>query len=122
MNENWVDIKGFEGIYEISDLGRVRNKSNGREIKPHNNGYGVMRVDLYGGDGTNKGISTVNRGEGARRFNLHRLVGEHFVPNPEGYRFLLHHNGNKSECEASNLYWNINSLGENHEDRVSSAW
>lgn len=106
--ENWKDIKGFEGLYQVSDLGNVKNVSTGRLLVPTSNGRDLV-VDLYGGDLDGAGATTKHK---AKRRKLHRLVGEHFIPNPQGLRYLIHTNGDKSKCAAENLYWSHYSKGD----------
>lgn len=105
--EEWRSVKGYEGLYEVSSYGRVRN-SHGVIIKPHDNGNGVLVVDLYGKTDAN-GFITVRH---AKRKRVHRLVGNSFIDNKEGYRFLIHIDGDKHNNNVNNLYWNINSAGE----------
>ena len=62
--EKWKAIKGYEGIYEVSNLGRVRSKNG--EITPHPNSTGYLRVQLS------------KNGE-KHRFFVHRLVADAFV-------------------------------------------
>ena len=75
MKEIWKSINGFNN-YEISSLGRVRNITTGKVLKPILNGYGYYKVILY----NNKAYT---------RF-IHRLVAENFISNPENYPCVNH--------------------------------
>lgn len=101
-NEEWKPIKGYEDLYEISSLGRVRS-SRSEQLFSYDNGMGWLIVELYksSGDCQGKGYSK----RGAKRFKLHRLVAEHFIPNKEGARFVMHLDGDKKNCKADNLRW-----------------
>jgi hypothetical protein len=89
--EEWRDIVGFEGLYEVSNFGRVRHK-NGQEIGGSLNSYGYRAYSLFkdGKRYTGKG---------------HRLVAEAFIPNPEGKRNVNHKDGDRDNNFVDNLEW-----------------
>ena len=91
-NERWVDIPGYEGIYQVSDQGRVMNVVRGRQLKLHINGSGYIQVTL--------------QKQGQRKYPLvHRLVAQAFIPNPESRPQVNHINGVKCDNRKSNLEW-----------------
>lgn len=115
--ENWLPIAGYEGLYEVSDLGRVRS---------------LPRVVQYGGSrrGTSATIPgglmsphgklypMVKLAKGGKKssFNIHQLVLEAFVgPRPEGY-VACHCDGDESNNAVSNLRWD--TVTENNRDIV----
>jgi hypothetical protein len=93
--ERWLPIAGFEGVYEVSDLGRVRSfakSSSGRIRKLSANSQGYVTVDLWRGN-----VQDTRR--------LHRIVLETFVgPAPEGTEGC-HGNGVRLDNRLSNLRW-----------------
>ena len=107
MIEEWKDIKGFEGIFKISNLGRIkslaryvgdyRGKRLKREkiLKPSDNGNGylVLKVNTDNGKGKTK------------VFYVHRLVAEHFIPNPLNKKYVNHLDFNKYNNVCTNLEW-----------------
>jgi len=90
MSETWKQIEGFSN-YEVSDHGRIRNKTTNKMLKPYDSG-GRMSVTLY--------IS--GKGYGKR---LHNLVANAFLPNPEQKEHVYNANLDVSNCRADNLYW-----------------
>lgn len=93
MNEIWKDIKGFEGHYQVSNLGRVRslkNKVHLMKLQPNNIGY--QRVFLC------------KNGKYSKCF-IHRLVADAFIPNPLKYTEVNHLDENILNNYASNLEW-----------------
>lgn len=98
MKEEWRDIKGYEGKYQVSNLGRVKSlkDSHGKyrekilNIKPEE--YGYIRVILY-------------REGKSRHFSVHRLVAEAFIPNLDGLSQVNHKDENKQNNRVDNLEW-----------------
>ena len=95
--EIWKDIKNFEGIYQISNLGQVKAinyKKTGKKriLKQADNGYGYKTVHL------------TNNGKG-KMFTVHRLVAETFIPNTSNKPIINHIDGNKSNNKVENLEW-----------------
>ena len=97
-------VKDLEGLYEVDDKGNVYSLprlkrtptttylSKERKLKPYNNGYGYMLVDM--------------RKDGKRYFRLvHKLVAEAFIPNPNNLPQINHKDGNKANNCIDNLEW-----------------
>ena len=91
--EEWKPIPGYEGLYEVSNYGRVRSfkwSSNGKILSPGKDGSGYLFVTLCK-DGKTK----------LRR--MHRLVAEAFIPNPNNLPLVNH----KDECKKNNYFGNL---------------
>lgn len=105
MTEQWRDVPGYEGFYQVSNQGQVRRTKSGRLLKPHNSGNGYLQAML----------SKDNR----RNYQLiHRLVALAFIPNPEGKPQVNHKNGVKSDNSVHNLEWCTMSENLLHRHRV----
>ena len=104
MNEIWKDVKGYEQFYQISNLGNIKSKGRtvrsrnrflirkGRILHPVPNSNGYLRIQLNA-----NGVS--------KRMFIHRLVAEHFVPNPFGLDTVNHKDFNPKNNSADNLEW-----------------
>ena len=91
-SEIWKDVVGFEGVYQVSDLGRVRN-SRGMIMKFFTNNSGYFCIKLSVGNGKTKG------------FLAHRLVAAAFLGEPEGNLVVNHINFDRLDNRLSNLEW-----------------
>lgn len=100
----WKDINNWENLYEVSDLGEVRNKLTKRMIVGDRNSAGYYRVCLY-----NK-----NHEPKKQRFFRHRLVAEHFIPNPLSLLEVNHKDANLSHNYKDNLEWVSKKENELH--------
>lgn len=94
MIEEWRDIQGYEGIYKVSSLGRVK-----KYVKQE----WVIRKSVV----TKSGYSSIELRKGVDRriFRTHRLVALAFIPNPENKREVNHIDGDKSNNCLVNLEW-----------------
>lgn len=111
--EKWLPIKGYEGLYEVSNLGRIKSlrKNKMLSIKPVKDSYKTVR--LIDKNGTRKSI------------RIHRIVATHFISNPENKREVNHKNMNKNDNRVSNLEWvtpkeNINHAIKNKPSMVKA--
>lgn len=98
MEEIWKDIVGYEGLYQVSNLGRVKRlvsvkcKTERFIAITKDKKFGYCRVMLCKNNKT-------------KRFLIHRLLAEHFIPNPENKPCIDHINGDRSDNRIENLRW-----------------
>lgn len=104
MIEEWRDVKDYEGLYQVSNLGRVKSlcrvagtaskkyTCKERILSPRRQEHNYYSVMLWK-DGK------------SRQFRVHRLVAEAFIPNPNNYPIINHKDENPSNNEMENLEW-----------------
>ena len=97
MVEIWKDIAGYEGKYQVSNLGNVkslryRGSNFSKNLTPKTNNDGRLWVELAGGSKP-------------KQFLVHRLVAMAFIPNPNGYAEINHKDENPQNNVVNNLEW-----------------
>lgn len=101
MQEIWKDIKGYEGKYQVSNLGRVKSLQ-----RIDNNNHPVKQKVLKPcSDGAGKGYLYVNLGRKGRAKKIHRLVAETFIENSLNKCEVNHIDGNTKNNRMDNLEW-----------------
>lgn len=115
VSERWLPIKGLEGEYDVSDMGRVRSLDRVIAGKP-----GVLRK--WKGKVLKPslvaGYFLVHLKNNRNSFLVHRLVAASFVPNPDNKPQVNHFNGKKTDNRAVNLGWCTASENELHSYRA----
>ena len=117
MEEIWRDIKNYEGLYQVSNLGRVKSLSRyirhwrggllfreGRIMTPRVNKYGYLQLSL-------------NKNGKYKTFTVHQLVAKAFVPNPNKFPAVNHIDENKTNNIVDNLEWCENKYNCNYGTR-----
>lgn len=98
----WKDIKGYEGLYQISDEGHVRRLLSGGRTKPLKDREGLYYTVCLSKKCQKHSVS------------IHRLVAEHFLEKPEGATEVNHKDGNKHNNHVSNLEWVTQKQNRDH--------
>ena len=104
--EKWLPIRGYEGLYEVSNHGRVRSfdkivhcrgwktrRVKGKILHGTLNAYGYPAVNLY------------HTARQSKTHRIHRLVAQHFIPNPRNAPDINHIDFDRTNATASNLEW-----------------
>lgn len=110
--ENWKEVEGYEGLYEVSNLGRVRSlvdnhgsvRKEPKVLKGEKKRDGYLFVILYK-DGKRK------------TFSVHRLVANAFIPNPQNLREVNHKDEDKTNNRVQNLEWCSHEYNNNYGTR-----
>lgn len=104
--EEWRDVEGYEGLYQVSSYGRVRSVDRivkypdgksprhfkGKELRPQNASTGYLFVNL-------------SRNSRIKRVGIHRLVALSFIQKPDGNMEVNHKDGNRHNNRVENLEW-----------------
>lgn len=103
-HEVWRDVVGYEGRYQVSNLGRVRSLDI--RVPCHDNGTRTVRGRILKQSmrGSYLKVNLCKEGKMVNR-NVHRLVAEAFIEPVEGKDYVDHINGNKFDNRAENLRW-----------------
>jgi len=92
MEEVWKDIPNYEGMYQVSNLGNIKNVKKGKIKIPNKNKNGYLYIDLWK-DNKNK------------KMTIHRAVAMAFLSNDNDYTDINHKDGNKTNNIVDNLEW-----------------
>lgn len=103
-NEIWKDVVGYEGLYQTSNLGRIKNYK-GKIMALFDDGHGYLHLSLY------------KNGYG-KNFKVHRIVASAFIDNPELKKTVNHIDGNKKNNNVENLEWATYSENHKHAYRI----
>lgn len=108
MEEIWKDITGYEGYYQISNLGRVKGLD--RIVKNRFFPSKIMKKS------DNKGykMAHLSKDSIGKLFLIHRLVAKAFIPNPNNFPDVNHKDTNKSNNNVNNLEWTTEKSNTQH--------
>lgn len=90
--EFWKDIKGYEGLYQVSNIGQVKSLRRNKILKPAPDDKGYLTVGLH-------------KNKKQKTFRIHRLVAEAFLPNEEELPEVDHINRDRADNRVCNLQW-----------------
>lgn len=117
--EIWKDIKGMEDYYQISSYGNVRSKE--RYVKHNYGGLKLLKSKLRKLTlcGRTTKYLKVDLWPSGKQYIVHRLVAEHFLPNPNNYPVVMHLDNDGTNNNISNLQWGTYSM--NSRDAVKDG-
>ena len=90
--EEWKDINGYEGLYMISNFGRIKSLYQNRILKPKVDKNGYLEIGLM-------------KNKRRKYFKVHRLVAMNFIDNQNNYPVVNHKNEIKNDNRVENLEW-----------------
>lgn len=99
--EIYKDIPNYESLYQVSNLGNIKNITTGKILKTFLNKYGYLQVTLCKNNKT-------------KLFRVHRLVASSFIDNPSNKTQVNHINGDKKDNRVDNLEWCTGSENIRH--------
>lgn len=110
MEEIWKDIKNYEGVYQVSNYGRIkslcrRRRKNDKILKVLRDSRNYLQINLH------------KNGE-MFKYSIHRLVAEAFIPNPNNYPCVNHKDENKQNNHINNLEWCTYEYNNNYGTRL----
>lgn len=116
--EIWKDIKGYEGLYQVSNLGRVRGVE--KLVRSKHSSIKTVKARLLNSSSYKSGYKYVTLSSGGfrRKHKIHRLVATAFIPNTQNKREVNHLNGIKSDNRRDNLEWCTSSENQKHAFKI----
>lgn len=105
MEEIWKDINGYEGLYKVSNLGRIRSYRRRKPLSPIEDRNGYYKINL-------------TKDKEMKTYRIHRLVASCFIDNIDNKPEVNHIDGNKKNNNIDNLEWVTRSENESHSYRT----
>ena len=117
VDEVWKDVQGYEGLYQVSNFGRI--KSLERVVKWFARNHWCERFDcekILSQEKNTTGYKTIKlfKDGKKKKLNVHRLVAVAFIPNPEKKETVNHKDGDRTNNNVSNLEWATYSENNQH--------
>lgn len=124
MKEIWKDIKGYEGLYQISNLGNVKSLDRNYIRKNGRNHHTKETIRAQSKNLKGYSFVRLSKNNNSKIKYIHRLVAEHFIPNPQMLPQVNHKDENKDNNCVGNLEWCTNVYNCNygtHNERLRQS-
>lgn len=120
--ELWKEIKGYEGLYEVSSLGRVKSLRgwNGSQYISREK---ILKITIAK-DEKHYDTVSLHKNKKSKSCMIHRLVAEAFLPNPENLPHVMHLDEDRHNNKLFNLQWGTAKENSNtplHKEKISKA-
>lgn len=113
MENEFIDIIGFEGKYKINKIGNVFSMKTNKILKQSTAGAGYFKVSLCSGNGSGNGGGGKSKGK-----YIHRLLAINFIPNPDNLSQVDHIDRNKHNNNLDNLRWVSHLTNMRNADKI----
>lgn len=115
MQEIWKDIEGYEGLYQVSNLGRVKSLARITTFKNRDSvRYETEKILTLAKHHKGYLKAQLRKEDVLKGYFIHRLVALAFIPNPENKSTVNHKDGDKSNNTVDNLEWMTNQENMKH--------
>ena len=122
MQEIWKDIEGYEGLYQVSNKGRVKSLKRKICSNSNNHKYNTLSEKLLKLSGGGKYIQVILCKDGKTSAKLvHRLVAQAFIPNPNNLPCVNHKDENKKNNDVRNLEWCTYKYNNEYNGRIEKC-
>lgn len=120
IEEQWKDIKGYEGLYQVSNFGRVRSLDRYVNCGIRNNNKVLKKGKIIKQSISNNYLRVgLCNGKAQKSKLVHRLVAKAFIPNPNNYLCINHKDENKLNNCWNNLEWCTNKYNNTYGTRLT---
>lgn len=118
IKEEWRDIQGYDGIYQVSNLGRVKSLSRINYANHHQKERILVPVD----HGKIYLFVHLSKGKKVKQTLIHRLVANAFLPNPDNKPQVNHLDEDKTNNRVDNLEWCTSQENVTYGHRIENSW
>ena len=107
MKEIWKDIKGYEGLYQVSNYGRIKSFVgwDGKKYVKREKMLNPYIQKTNTNSTYYRNVVKLKKNKKSKDMKVHRLVAEAFIPNPNDYPIINHKDGNPLNNNVNNLEW-----------------
>ena len=118
MKEEWKDIEGYEGLYQVSNTGKVKSLGNGKSTNKDNCRERILKASTNNSGYQYVGLSKEGKNN---RYAVHRLVATAFLENPKNLPVVNHKNEVKTDNCVQNLEWCSRSYNLTYNGRAKKV-
>ncbi len=114
MEEIWKDIKGYEGLYQVSNLGRIKSLAREYSVNKGKRYIGERIKNLRKDSRGHYLLVDLSKNGKSKTLLVHRIVAEHFINNPNNLTQVNHKDEDKTNNNVENLEWCDGKYNQNY--------